>query len=111
LTRAFGLRWQAQRDTVFARANLVERGRTAYQKTSATYFRSGLFVFLLGAVFFLLGVFGVAISTGSEWNYFLLFMELPFASWRISHFVISEKDESKMRVVTPEHFQEFLPNS
>jgi hypothetical protein len=57
--------------------------------------RSGLFVFLLGAVFILLGVFGVASGTGSEWNYFLLFMGLVFALWGISYFVSAKRMSQK----------------
>jgi len=48
--------------------DLVERGRTAYQKASATYFRSGVFITMLGAVFELLGTVGVASSKRPEWS-------------------------------------------
>jgi hypothetical protein len=67
--------------------DLVERGRTAYQKTSATYFRSGLFTLLLGSVFLVLGVFGLVSGTGGEWDYFLLLVGLLFAGWGVSQFV------------------------
>lgn len=75
--------------------DLVERGRTAYQKTSAAYFRSGLFTFLLGSVFLLLGVFGVASGTEGEWGYFFLIMGLLFAGWGISQFVSAKRMSQK----------------
>ena len=70
---------------------LIERGRTAYQKTSATYFRSGIFVSLLGMIFVLLGAVGVSSSEHSEWSYFLLFIGIVFTGWGISHFVSAKR--------------------
>jgi hypothetical protein len=75
--------------------DLVERGRTAYQKTSATYFRSGIFITLLGAIFGLLGVVGVTNSERSEWSFFLLFMGIIFAAWGVSHFVSARRMSQK----------------
>jgi membrane-bound ClpP family serine protease len=74
---------------------LVERGRTAYQKTSATYFRSGLFILLLGSVFLVLGVFGVSSGTGGEWGYFLLVVGLLFAGMGVSHFISARRMSQK----------------
>ena len=57
--------------------DLVERGRTAYQKSSATQMRSGVFVVLLGGLFLF---FGIVSSSGerSTWDYFLLGVGLLF---------------------------------
>ena len=74
---------------------LAERGRTAYQKTSATYFRSGIFIVMLGSIFVLLGLAGITSSEHSVWNYFLLFMGLTFAGWGISHFVSARRFKQK----------------
>ena len=62
--------------------DLVERGRTAYQKSSATQMRSGVFVVLLGGLFLF---FGIVSSSGerSTWDYFLLGVGLLFIlSWQ-----------------------------
>jgi len=75
--------------------DLVERGRTAYQKTSATYFRSGLFTALLGSLFLVLGVIGVASGTGGEWGYFLLVAGLLFAGWGVSQFISARSMRQK----------------
>ena len=74
---------------------LIERGRTAYQKTSASYFRSGIFVSLLGAIFILVGALGGPNSEHSEWNYFSLFVGIIFAGWGISHFVSAKRLSQK----------------
>ena len=74
---------------------LLERGRTAYQKTSATYFRSGIFVTLLGAVFLLLGLVGFTSGEYSEWTYVLMFIAIIFVGWGISHFVSARRMRQK----------------
>lgn len=61
---------------------LVQRGRTAYQKSSSTLFRSGIFILLLGTVFLLIGV---ASRLGSQPNYFFLATGALFVAWGISH--------------------------
>lgn len=75
--------------------DLVERGRTAYQKTSATYFRSGIFVTLLGAIFALLGIIGLRSTENSEMSWFLLFLGMVFVAWGVSHFVSARKMNQK----------------
>ena len=72
---------------VAALNELLERGRTAYQKTSAVYFRSGLFTSLLGAVFVFIGAVGVSRTKGGEWGYLPLLIGLLFVGWGVSHFV------------------------
>ena len=49
--------------------DLVERGRHAYQKSSAIQMRNGILIVLLGALFFLFGIWS---TTHSTWDYFLL---------------------------------------
>src|SRR3954466_5832895 len=49
--------------------DLVERGGTAYQKSSATQMRNGVLIILLGALFLVFGVWG---GEGAPWNYFFL---------------------------------------
>jgi len=51
--------------------DLVERGRTAYQKSSAMQMRNGIVVLLLGGLFLFFAVanFGGERTT---WDYFLL---------------------------------------
>jgi len=66
---------------------LVERARTSYQKTSAAYFRVGLFASMMGAVFVLVGVLIVLGGTGVEWGAFLLVLGLLFVGMGISYFV------------------------
>ena len=68
---------------VAALNELVQRGRTAYQKTSGTYLRSGIFILLLGLVFLLIGI---ASSINSQPNYFLLITGALFICWGISYF-------------------------
>jgi hypothetical protein len=75
--------------------DLVERGRTAYQKSSATYFRSGLFTFLLGLMFLVLGGIVVAIGTDDEFGYFVLVCGLLFAGWGVSFFVSARRMNQK----------------
>ena len=75
--------------------DLVERGRTAYQKTSATFFRSGIFVTMLGTIFGLVGWMGIRGGSRAPWSYFLLLMGLIFAGWGISHFVSARKMSQK----------------
>lgn len=75
--------------------DLVERGRTVYKKTSATYFRSGLFTLLAGVPFLVLGAVGVSSGTGGEWGYFLLVMGMVFGGWGISHFVSARRMRQK----------------
>jgi hypothetical protein len=74
---------------------LVERGSTAYQKTSATYFRSGLFTLLLSITFFVLGLLGVARGRGGEWGYFLLVLGLLLGGMGVSHFISAKKMSQK----------------
>ena len=71
---------------------LVERGRTAYQKSSNTLFRTGLFTLLLGAVFLLIGLL---MSDASGAKYFIIVMGLLFVGWGISYFVSARRLRQK----------------
>lgn len=75
--------------------DLAARGRTAYQKTSATHFRAGLFNFLIGSVFVLLGGVGVSKGTDGEWGYFFLLMGILFAGFGVSSLVSAKKWRQK----------------
>ena len=57
---------------VAAMNDLMERGRTAYQKTSVLQLRNGIFIILLGVVFISLAVFRFSGGDASEWTYFFL---------------------------------------
>jgi len=52
--------------------DLVERGRTAYQKSSVLQLRNGIFIVLLGVIFIALAVFRLFSGDASEWTYFFL---------------------------------------
>lgn len=75
--------------------DLVERGRTVYQKTSATYFSSALFALLVGVSFLILGGVWVSSGTGGEWGYFLLVTGFLFIGWGVSHFVSARRMRQK----------------
>jgi len=74
---------------------LVERARKVYGKTSATYFRTGLFTLLMGAVFLLIGLSSVFRDSSSPWSYFLLLMGVIFGGWGISYFVSAKRMSQK----------------
>ncbi len=45
-------------EDVLALDEMIERGRSAYQKTSGAYTRSGLFILVLGIAFSIIGILG-----------------------------------------------------
>jgi hypothetical protein len=61
--------------------DLVERGRTAYQKSSATQMRNGVLIILLGTLFLVFGIWG---GEGAPWNYFFLAAGVLFSFQGIS---------------------------
>ena len=75
--------------------DLLERGRTAYQKTGAIWFRSGIFSLLLGGVFMIFGVPGLVSDSRSEWDYFLFGIGLLFAGWSVAQFISSRRISQK----------------
>ena len=67
-------------ESVVATMNdLVERGATAYQKSSMLQLRNGIFVLLLGIVFISLAVLRFTKGDVSEWTYFFLAAGVLFA--------------------------------
>lgn len=75
--------------------DLVERGRTAYQKTSATMFRTALFALLLGLLFLVVGVRGALSQPGGEWEYLWLLVGILFSGWGVSHLLSARKMSQK----------------
>jgi hypothetical protein len=61
--------------------DLVERGRTAYTKTSATQMRTGIITILLGTLFL---IFGIATGIRKPWDYFLPAAGILFALLGVS---------------------------
>ena len=59
--------------------DLVERGRTAYQKSSAMQMRNGVLVVLLGGLFLFFGIKSFGPEPRSTFDYFLLGAGLLFA--------------------------------
>ena len=93
---ALGCSCRSRCESVLAAMNdLVERGSTAYRKTSASYLRSGIFIVLLGGVFLLLGVAGLASQERSEWHYFLLVIGVLFTGMGGSHLVSARRFRQK----------------
>ena|SRR5690242_9353635 len=80
---------------VAAMNDLVERGSTAYQKTSATYLRNGIFISLLGILFSILGVLSFVGGDRTFWSYFLMIAGLLFLSLGVSSFVSAKKFRQK----------------
>lgn len=75
--------------------DLLERGRSAYQKTSDIYFRSAVFTGLLGCVFLLLGVFTASRGSGGEWGYVLLVIGVLFIGAAVSQYGSSKRMSQK----------------
>lgn len=72
--------------------DLVQRGSTAYQKTSSNMSRAAFFILLLGMVFL---VIGLLTSVGSRPNYFCIVMGILFIAWGISQFVSARRFRQK----------------
>jgi hypothetical protein len=73
---------------VTALNELLQRGRTAYQKTSGSYLRTGIFISLLGAVFLIIGI---ASFLSSQPNYFFIITGVLFVGWGISCFFSAKR--------------------
>jgi len=75
--------------------DLVERGRTAYQKNSSTVLRIGIFTFLMGALFLILG--GVSLKEGARgpWAYFIPAMGALFIGMGVSYFISAKRIRQK----------------
>jgi hypothetical protein len=75
--------------------DLVERGRTAYQKTGAMHFRSGLFTLLLGIPFVILGIVVLSTTGDGTWGIWFLLMGILFAAWGVSQFISAKRISQK----------------
>ena len=75
--------------------DLVQRGRTVYQKNSSTLFWAGLFTSLLGSAFLLLGVGSVATSQPLELSFFMLIVGTLFLGWGMTYFVSARRMKQK----------------
>ncbi len=75
--------------------DLLERGRTAYLKTSASYFRSGVFMIIMGIGFVLVGVSFLARGEGVLMVLLPIFMGLLFACWGVSSWVSAKRLKQK----------------
>lgn len=83
-------------ETVVGTMNdLVERGSTAYQKTSASYLRSGILVSLLGLIFFVLGVFGLLGGDRGPWAVLIAVMGLLFLGMGVSSLISARRFKQK----------------
>ncbi len=80
---------------VAALNDLVERGRTVYQKSSTNHFWSGVFLSLMGVFFLLLGVSTVATSDQPVGGILWLFMGIIFTGWGISSLLFARKMSQK----------------
>jgi hypothetical protein len=71
--------------------DLLARGRTAYQKASATHTRSGAFTLLLGVALLALAVAGFRGEEQSRVYYFFMGMALLFCAWGVSQLLIARR--------------------
>jgi hypothetical protein len=80
---------------VAAMNELVERGRTAYQKTSVLQHRNGVFIILLGVAFLALGVIDLSRGEASEWTYFVFAAGVLFAGMGVSSLIAARRFREK----------------
>jgi hypothetical protein len=75
--------------------DLVQRGRTVYQKNSSTLFWAGLFTSLMGSGFLLLGVVSIATGQPLAVSVIPTIMGTLFLAWGISYFVSARRMKQK----------------
>jgi hypothetical protein len=75
--------------------DLVERGKTAYTKTSNFQRGYGIFVILLGAVFVSLAIYRFYLGDASEWSYFFLVAGVLFVGMGFSCLVSAKRFRQK----------------
>ena len=80
---------------VAAMNDLVERGRTAYQKQSTLQFRNGIFIVLLGIIFIALAVYRLSVGDTSEWSYFFLAAGVLFAGLGVVSLISARRFRQK----------------
>ena|SRR6516164_829436 len=83
-------------ESVVATMNdLVQRGKTAYQKTSVLQLRTGIFIMLLGVVFIALAVFRFSSGDASEWTYFFLAAGVLFSGMGLVGLISAKRFRQK----------------
>lgn len=75
--------------------DLVERGRTAYQKSSTIQLRNGIFIILLGATFLVVGILPFWRGEPSEWNYFMIVAGVLFSGMGVSSLISAKRFREK----------------
>ncbi|HTH46464.1 MAG TPA: hypothetical protein VMB21_03035 [Candidatus Limnocylindria bacterium] len=75
--------------------DLLERGRTAYQKTSATYLRSGVFMMVIGNAFVIVGIHLLVRGVDVVLGLLPCIMGLLFVGWGISYLVSAKRMKQK----------------
>jgi hypothetical protein len=75
--------------------DLVQRGRTAYQKTSTLQLRNAIFVILLGIVFIALAVIRFSNREASDSTYFLLIAGVLFGGMGVAGLISAKRLREK----------------
>ncbi len=65
---------------------MIERGKSAYQKTGGAYRRNGVVMLIMGIVFFAIGIIPI-LTGGGYGTLFLAVMGLIFVKWSYFSFV------------------------
>lgn len=74
---------------------MFQRNRAAYVKTSATLFRSGLFMVVAGSFFLLLGLYGFFLGGRPEAALVGVIMGIIFSGWGVSYFFSARRMKEK----------------
>jgi hypothetical protein len=82
-------------DDVAAINEILQRGRTAYQKSSATFFRTALLTSAMGITFVALGSRALSWSRDHTAAYAIIFLGVLFVVWGISYYVSSRRLREK----------------
>ena len=80
---------------VSAQSDIIERGRTTYQKTASVYFRNGIFVVLMGVAFCILGLSGNSHGHFSTADAVFFALGVLFIAMGISSFVAARRFRQK----------------
>ena len=80
---------------VAAIADLFQRNRSVYVKTSTSLFRSGLFMVAAGLLFLLLGLYGFFLGGRPEASLLGVIMGAIFSGWGISYFFSARRMKEK----------------
>jgi hypothetical protein len=80
---------------VSIQTDIIERNRTAFQKTASIYFRNGIFVVLMGLAFCTLGLPLISRGNSSPVNFVFFGLGVLFIGWGISSFVSARRFRQK----------------